>query len=237
MDKQYKKKLLEEGLFKKYTRIRRELNKQGKYDLLYDPKTYEMTEREMNNCELIRRSKNAQRIKIQDHLNFLKDKTKYDLYFGTFNYADFALELTPQNRKRRIRQLISSCTEDFILNIDYGSQTKREHYHCILAFEKKKYHPYRNEYGHIKIEELDNYDLGFYDLERINTNEEDVKKLSRYIAKLTLHSIKVNQQYISVKKGTDYQKYKKIIEKIRNKARTDRHALDDLIDELNAISF
>ena len=178
MDKQAKRKLLEEGQYKKYIKKRKEILKNGKYELLYNPIEYQMTEKEMKNCELIRRAKNAQRMKIEDHLNFLKDKKDYDLYFATFNFADFALDKSQQSWKLHIRRLISQCTEDFILNIDYGHQKRREHYHSILAFRKGSYHSYRNEYGHIKIKELDNYNLGFYDLEKIGTEQKDIKKLS-----------------------------------------------------------
>lgn len=232
-----KKKLLEEGLYKQYMKKRKDLMKDGRYELLYDPKTYEMTRSQMNNCELIRRSKNAQRKKIEDHLNFLKNKKDYDLYFGTFNFADFALDLKQETRKQNIRRLISPVTEDYILNIDYGHQKIREHYHCILAFRKGFYHKYNNEYGHIKIQELDDYSLGFYDLEPIRTEDQDIKKLSRYISKLVLHSVKVNQQYVSVKKGSEYQDYKKIVERIRSAARSERLFNGDLIDELNAIAY
>lgn len=237
MDRSTKKKLLEEGLYKNYIKTRKKLFKEGRFDLLYDPKAYEMTKKQLHNCELIRRAKDAQRRKIEDHLNFLRVKKDYDLYFGTFNFADFALDLKQQTRKQRIRRLISCCTEDFILNIDYGHQKRREHYHCILAFKKNNYHLYENEYGHMKIKELDDYDLGFYDLEKIRTEDNDVKKISRYIAKLVLHTVKVNQQYISVKKGSDYQKQKIIIEKIKAAARTERRFKDDLIDDLMAISY
>ena len=237
MNTSTKRKLLEEGLYKQYMKNRKDLMKEGRYDLLYNPNAYEMTKSQMDDCELIRRSKNAQRKKIEDHLMFLKDKKDYELYFGTFNFADFALDLKQETRKQNIRRLISPITEDFILNIDYGHQRRREHYHCILAFKKGNYHKYTNEYGHIKIKELDEYSLGFYDLEPIRTEDQDMKKLSRYISKLVLHSVKVNQQYISVKKGSDYQIYKKIIEKIRSVARSERMFNGDLIDELNAICY
>ena len=46
-----------------------------------------------------------------------------------------------------------------------------------------------------------------------NKTEKDKTQIARYIAKLTLHSIKVKQKYVSVKKGTEYQKEKAFFEK------------------------
>ena len=56
-------------------------------------------------------------------------------------------------------------------------------------------------------------------LEPIRENEKSKKKISNYISKLVMHSVKVQQRYISTKKGSNYQKSKKIEKKTRRMAR------------------
>lgn len=169
-------------------------------------------------CERARKCRDAQRKKIEAHIKWLiqeADRLGYDLFFGTWTFEDFALLLKRTTRREGITRLLKTICEDYIINIDFGKTTGREHYHGVIAVKKGSYTitakvwsaKYRCWLFNIDI--LDGYKYGFYDLQAITLSELSEKKLSRYITKLTQHSIKVQQTYVSVKKGSAYQEWQK----------------------------
>ena len=249
-DKEKRKEILSNGTYRNYTEKRKKAFLSGHADACYkvnfDEDTGEIISTELNKeyfniskedlheCERIRKCKKEQREKIENHIKYLFDKSSYDLYFITFNFHDDALELSADTRKQKIRRLLNKFCADYILNIDYGEDKGREHYHAIICLKKNSYTDYLNEYNHIKIKEFDSYDYGNYDIQKIRTDEPDMKKLARYITKLTMHSIKVKQSYVSVKKGSDYQVQKGIIKNLKTDARNDKLFKPDYSDLLYA---
>lgn len=232
--------LLENGTYKNYINQRKQFFRNGvvfvdDYGQL-DTSLFDIPKNDLIICERIRKCYKEQREKVEDHIMYLFTKTNYDLYFVTFTFTDTALnETKAETRKQNIRRLLTR-TDDYILNIDYGKQTDREHYHSIVAVKKGTYET-RTENGHIKLSFLDNYRMGTYDVQMIRKTDDDKKRLSRYIAKLTMHSMKVKQRYISVKKGSEYQEHKKITKNIKMRSRIEnrrRFADDDIYDELMA---
>lgn len=204
-----KRELLKNGKFKRYTSTRKKLFN-SKID---DPETVlktllnDFSDEELKQSERIRRNKQEQRKTIQNHIEYLFQRKDMDIYFATFNFSNDTLnETKAETRKQKVRRT-ASATDDFILNIDYGSQTEREHYHAIIAVLKNRKEEHKPDGKHIKLKCLDSYNYGFYDLQKVRRGDKDKEKLSKYIAKLTAHSLKVKQQYVSVKKGSDYQKY------------------------------
>ena len=252
-DREKRIRLLEDGTYRNYTETRRKAFQNGNpdemYEQVFDDDTGELLRSDLNSdffqldqedlkeCERIRNCKNHQRQKIEDHIKFLFEKSKYDLFFITFNFHDDALELNADTRKQKIRRLLNKISEDYILNIDFGELKDREHFHSVVALEKNSYTLYRNEYGHLKIKELDAYDYGNYDIETIRTKDDDKKRLARYIAKLTLHSVKVQQRYVSVKKGSAYQMQKNLIKSLKKDTKNDRLFKPDYSDLLSANSY
>lgn len=118
---------------------------------------------------------------------------------------------------------MSKNCDDFIINIDYGKENERLHFHCIMAKKYKDNEEEKlidvkrqNKKGQWKkgkklVEDwLLKYEkeIGFYDAEPVKDNIYSAKKLSRYIDKLTMHSIKVKQNYVSVKKELNTKKQK-----------------------------
>ena len=239
-DIERRKELLENGTYKDYLKKRKNFIYNGVVFVddfgRLDYSLFDIPRKDLIICERIRKCYKEQREKVESHLAYLFNKTNYDLYFITFTFSDIALNGTTQEtRKQNIRRLLTRA-EDYILNIDYGTNTNREHYHSIVALKKGTYE-IREENGHYKLSILDNYKMGLYDVQKIGTNETDKKRLSRYISKLTMHSVKVKQKYISVKKGSDYQENKKIKKMILNNARPENKRLfkdESLYDELMA---
>lgn len=231
-DKALRKQLLEDGTFKEYTNRRKELIATGQsqeMDLILDKNTGEVISKNKPNgelfgldqeiaeeCERIRDCRDKQRRKVQDHISYML-RNGYDVFFTTMTLTDEALELSDRNQKRAINRCYAIC-EDYLYNVDYGKTTGRKHFHGVVAMKPGTYTlvQRRDEKGHLSwhIPELEErYKNGFIGIEpfRGKTDEEietSIERIARYTTKLTLHSVKVKQSYISVKKGTEYQRFK-----------------------------
>ena len=87
------------------------------------------------------------------------------------------------------------------INVDYGKKNERGHYHCIVAtnfnLDLRKY---------LK----ENYRC-FTSCDRIGTSSNDIKRLSKYINKLTNHCIKnTTKNKRIVYNFVGYDKYKEL---------------------------
>ena len=119
--------------------------------------------------------------RIKKHFVYMYHRKK-NLYFLTFTFNEKYINKCDRTKK----DLIKNCLYEFdalglyILNVDYGSQTERQHFHCIFGTNKdidlKKY--------------LDKYYPCFSYTEKIRTDENSLKKLPKYIDKLSNHAIK-----------------------------------------------
>lgn len=231
--KETKKELLESGKYQKYKEqdkkafrkgIKEELNQIGTiYDFLNDEiinieDFYGMSKEEIENCKKINDARRKQTSKIKKHINYLLNDDNLIVFFLTLTFDDKALELKPSTRKKYITRILNNFA-DYILNIDYGKENEREHYHAVIAVKKNSKDIYKiRENGHIhtKSHTLDKYNMGYYDIKKIGTKEDDKTKVAKYITKLTLHSVKVNQTYVSDKKDSEWQKEQRK-EKEKNK--------------------
>lgn len=229
-----RKELIEKGKFKNYSIKRKELidvlGYQEFSELSQDEqiKLYSLNPNEIAENERIRSCKKKQRDKIKDHITFLFD-TNTTLFFATFTFNDKTLKTTKRETRKRVLTRLLKNFDDYIINIDYGTENEREHYHAILSIKKPNI--FYDETNHIKIDELEKYNYGFYHLEEIRRDEIDKKRLSEYITKLTFHSIKVAQSYVSVKKGSNYQKWKEIKEMAKDQGKKKTLFRTDLDDE------
>ena len=222
-----RREMAENDSYGKYTSARRALAGIEKVDALYkvDEDTGEitktlngalldMTDEEIQECENMRKCKYQQRRTIEKHVKFLFDRARNEqsiLLFGTFTFTDEALKRKADTRRQKVRRTLSKVSDDFIMNIDYGKETEREHYHAIIEVPKENNTLYQDEKGNWKDKVIDDlYDFGFYSLVPVRIDEEmSAEKLTRYLVKLVFHSVKVTQTYVSVKKGSRYQEYKK----------------------------
>lgn len=226
LNPELKKQLIEDGTSEKYRKTRVELVKTNSLEYCEKAKSEDFfawsifgtSPENVTECERIRNNALRQRNKIEDHLEFLI-KGNWTLYFLTLTFSDKCLRSTSFNtRKQTIRRLLSSFCDDFILNVDYGTENEREHYHAIIAIVKGKASIEKDEKGHLKIDVLSKcYRYGFYSIEEIKTDQKDKERLARYITKLTMHSVKVRQNYVSVKKNSPYQNYVKMIDQVKKR--------------------
>ena len=223
-NKELKKQLVENGKFEDYRKTKRANADHGTYDLFEVVMTMEdarrilfpeMTPEEIIECERMSKSRYQQRKKIYDHLMFLF-KGNWDLYFITWTFSDEILNSTKSStRKQKVIRSLSKCFVDYINNIDYAPDTNREHFHSVVAKKNASetmYFEYEKGVKHIKFHDLDClYKYGHYKVVPIRLSETDAKTIAGYIAKLTSHSIKVKQSYVSTKKGSPWQQYKELL--------------------------
>lgn len=109
--------------------------------------------------------------------------TRYDfIYFVTFTFDDKLINRCDRTKRDLIKSSLLSFDEHikFILNIDYGKKTEREHYHCICATNN----------GSCLGTHLNNTYPSFTKTELCHKKSSDLKRLSKYINKLTNHSLK-----------------------------------------------
>ena len=95
----------------------------------------------------------------------------------TLTFTNKTLESTSEaTRKKYVSRYLKSNYQDYIANIDYGSKNQREHYHAVIKTDNINLQAW-HQYGAIKVE-------------HIRVNENSIKRLPKYINKLTNHAVK-----------------------------------------------
>lgn len=130
----------------------------------------------------------------------------YGIIFATLTFRDEVLELTKRKRRDYVRTYLEQF-EGYIANIDYGNDNGREHYHALIFIKSENldhleteiHKDKKKQFRHfIKQDQLPVWKYGISSFEKEYKNlqkDEDVSetKLSKYIAKLYNHSLKVEQ--------------------------------------------
>lgn len=104
------------------------------------------------------------------------------IYFCTFTFDDDTINKCDRTKRDLIKNTLNLFSSDihYILNVDYGKKNEREHYHCLIGtnnnddlrkFIKNKY-PF------------------FTSVDLCKHTGTDIKRLSKYINKLSNHCIK-----------------------------------------------
>ena len=119
--------------------------------------------------------------RIKQHFIYMIMKKK-NIYFLTFTFNDSYINKCDRTKKDLIKNLLKEI--DFnsfiILNVDYGSQTERQHYHCIFGTNKD-----------LDLKSiLDKYYPCYSYTEKIRLDSTSIKKIPKYINKLSNHAIK-----------------------------------------------
>lgn len=104
--------------------------------------------------------------------------------FGTLTFTNEVLDKTSaETRRKYVSRYLKSVSNSYIANIDYGDKVKnpqsneREHYHCLIAVDAVP----------------DAWEYGFCKFLVVPKEELDCKRVSKYIAKLTNHAMKVEK--------------------------------------------
>lgn len=118
-------------------------------------------------------------------------------YFCTFTFDDNFIDCCDRTKRDLIKKCLNAFDNNclYILNVDYGKKTEREHYHCIVSTDL----PDLDEF--LKIA----YPC-FTCTKEINLLSDDVKRVCKYINKLSNHCLKAstkNKRIVYNFKGYD----------------------------------
>ena len=120
--------------------------------------------------------------RIKRRMVYLFSRYKY-IWFCTFTFSNKYINKSLRTKRDLIKDVISLNDFKYILNVDYGKSTQREHYHCILATNDD-----------IDINDLFQkmYKGGFSKSILCNNSLDDFTRLKKYIDKLMNHCIKAS---------------------------------------------
>lgn len=116
-------------------------------------------------------------------------------YFLTLTFRDEELEKsTPKERRKKVCRFLKEYSSNYVANVDFGGEheyadknlvkiaTKREHYHVII--DKPLVH--------------NQWPFGESYCKHIFSTKLDMMRVSKYIAKLSLESLKTNKENVRV---------------------------------------
>ena len=118
--------------------------------------------------------------RIKKRLLYLLLRYKY-IWFCTFTFSDKYINKSERTKRDLIKSVLNTHDFKYILNIDYGKQTQRQHFHCILATDIDMD---VNQYFQ------DFYNGGFTLSIQCKKGIDDLARLTKYIDKLVNHCIK-----------------------------------------------
>lgn len=118
--------------------------------------------------------------RIKKRLLYLLVRYKY-IWFCTFTFSDKYIYKSERTKRDLIKKYLNTHDFKYILNIDYGKTTQRQHFHCILATDIDMD---VNQY-------FQSFYSGGYSLSiQCKKGVDDLARLTKYIDKLVNHCIK-----------------------------------------------
>lgn len=118
--------------------------------------------------------------RIRRRLVFLLARFNH-VWFCTFTFNNNYINKSTRTKRDIIKSVLNTHDFLYILNVDYGLQNHREHYHCIVAtnldFDVNQY-----------FQEF--YSGGFSLSIECKTRHDDFERLIKYLSKLTNHCVK-----------------------------------------------
>ena len=119
--------------------------------------------------------------RVKKRLVYLLYNFRY-IWFCTFTFDDYYIDKCDRTKKDLIKKCINKFDFKYILNVDYGKKTERQHYHCIIG---TNYNLELDKY-------LKEHYMCFSSALLCNTDITDLKRLTKYINKLSNHCIKAS---------------------------------------------
>lgn len=117
--------------------------------------------------------------RIKRRLVYLLSRTSY-VWFCTFTFSNDYINKCTRTKRDLIKSVLNTHDFKYMLNIDYGKKTEREHYHCILGTD------INFDVNQFIQSEYPCYCLAI----PVKVGEADFQRLAKYINKLTNHCIK-----------------------------------------------
>lgn len=187
-DNDYKALILEQGIDKRVSEIKRDLYKKHKtirfddYGIGHEasPLWEEWYNLYKNNpkydCAFrLIESKYRKAKRIKDKINDLVRNN--NAVFITLTFTDNVLASTSQETRRRyVARYLKEQSPVYVANIDFSPDKNREHYHAVIMTRA----------------DFTKWQYGFVYAEEIRNHDKDIQRTSKYVAKLTSHALKTN---------------------------------------------
>lgn len=120
-------------------------------------------------------SKYRKYARAREHINDLV--LSGSAIFITLTFTDEVLSKTSANTRRKyVARFLKEQSPFYVANIDYSPSKQREHYHAVVC-NRVDMSAWR--YGYVWVEQVRAHDFS-------------VKRVAKYVAKLTSHAFKVN---------------------------------------------
>ena len=136
------------------------------------------------------RQRKARTMRKRVHLSV----TLGNAYFITLTFRDdIFIKTSKETRRRYVSRAFKAIGYKYVANIDYGGKNGREHYHGIVEPLPFCFNSWEN--GKRKYENVPDFKewtekYGFVTIEKIGSTKDDLKKVSKYTAKLSAHAFK-----------------------------------------------
>ena len=118
--------------------------------------------------------------RIKKRLLYLLIRYKY-IWFCTFTFSNDYIDKCERTKRDLIKSVLNTHDFKYILNIEYGKNTQRQHFHCIIATDiDMDLNQYFQSY----------YSGGFSLSIQCKKGIDDLQRLTKYIDKLVNHCIK-----------------------------------------------
>ena len=96
--------------------------------------------------------------------------------FITLTFTDNVLSKTSAlTRRRYVARYLKQFSNVYVANIDFSPVKHREHYHCVIDNRV----------------DMSKWSYGFVYAEQVRTQDYNAKRVSKYVAKLSNHALKV----------------------------------------------
>ena len=129
----------------------------------------------------------------------LKASQKYQFcYFLTMTFRDDFLNSTSAAyRRAQISRFLKRNFCSYVANIDFGSDTDREHYHSVCFSDVEIFGKVKS-FGRVVYLQSDSlgYEFGFLNIQPVAYPKDDFRALSKYLNKLKFHSAKYSTKFI-----------------------------------------
>lgn len=186
-----KRKVLEENLMPLFNRVRKEAHLYGDYT------GYNLYKR-IYGVDAFRQSLNLNRSKWNKTQRVRDRIAEYLLtgkaFFITLTFTDEVLgKTTEQTRRRYVSRALKDSCVVYVANVDYGTKNQREHYHACVVPKPTRLVSWKSHLKNYKdVPDLRQWeqDYGFIDIKKVGSTEKDLKRVPRYIAKLSAHAVK-----------------------------------------------
>lgn len=117
--------------------------------------------------------------RIKKRMVYLFYRYKY-IYFVTFTFDDSLINKSERTKRDTIKKSLNQYDFKYILNKDFGKNTEREHYHCLIATNQdiNIYNVLHEKYP------------CFIWVGSVHKDLNNLKRLEKYLNKLTNHALK-----------------------------------------------